>query len=280
VLKASRPSHVRREPDNLTDRELAGRVYQRARCAGSRVDPDDWFPVARGVAKARDQAAHAIAVCARCPVRLDCLELSMRHALGIGAHGVWGGLVEEERRAIRRPWLAGTSVTEFLRDQPARLRRDRQLALHHGHPGRRRGGRPGRGRLVQRMHVPVELGGVIRHLDPDMPGVDLRFAVLASTAATKRDLASAIVPADVLTISARLSPAGKTGAFRGGQIAAAGRAGRRGQRGLGTASGGEGGSRRRPGSWQYLRAVRQPHGFPVNSVIRDAAALVYDDPPS
>ena len=37
------------------------------------------------------------------------------------AHGVWGGLVEEERRAIRRRWLAGTGVTEFLQDQPARL---------------------------------------------------------------------------------------------------------------------------------------------------------------
>jgi hypothetical protein len=49
------------------------------------------------VAKARDQAAHAIAVCA-----------------GIGSQGVWGGLVKEERRAIRRGWLAGTSVTEFL----------------------------------------------------------------------------------------------------------------------------------------------------------------------
>jgi hypothetical protein len=75
-----------------------------------------------GVAKARDQAAHAIAVCA-----------------GIGSHGVWGGLVEEERRAIRRAWLAGTSVTEFLQEQPARLRRDQQMALRCGHPRRRRG---------------------------------------------------------------------------------------------------------------------------------------------
>ena len=66
------------------------------------------------VAKARDQAAQAIAVCARCPVRPDCLEISLRHAFGIGAHGVWGGLVEEERRSLRRRWLAGTSVTEFL----------------------------------------------------------------------------------------------------------------------------------------------------------------------
>ena len=57
---------MRREPYDLTDRELAGRVYRLAGCAGSRFNPDDWFPVTRDVAKARDQAAHAIAVCARC----------------------------------------------------------------------------------------------------------------------------------------------------------------------------------------------------------------------
>ena len=96
MLMVSRPRHVRREPHDLTDGELAGRVYRLARCAGSRVDPDDWFPVTRDVAKARDQATHAIAVCARCPVRPDCLELSLRHAFGVGAHGVGGGLVEEK----------------------------------------------------------------------------------------------------------------------------------------------------------------------------------------
>ena len=122
MLMVSRPRRVRREAHDLTDGELAGRVYRLARCAGSRVDPDDWFPITRDVAKARDEAAHAIAVCARCPVRPDCLELSLRHAFGVGAHGVWGGLVEEERRAVRRRWLAGTSVTEFLQDQARTVR--------------------------------------------------------------------------------------------------------------------------------------------------------------
>ena len=107
MLVTSRPRRGRREPRDLTDGELVGRVYRQARCAGSPVDPDDWFPVTHDVAKARDQAAQAIAVCARCPVRPDCLELSLRHACGIGAHGVWGGLVEEERRSLRRRWLAG-----------------------------------------------------------------------------------------------------------------------------------------------------------------------------
>jgi hypothetical protein len=145
VPMASRPRRARREPHDLTDGELADRVYRLARCAGSRVDPDAWFPMTWDVAKARDQAAHAIAICARCPVRPDCLELSLRHAFGIGSHGVWGGLVEEERRAIRRAWLAGISVTEFLQDQPARL----QALVHPltlaecGRPCYRPGG-PGR----------------------------------------------------------------------------------------------------------------------------------------
>jgi WhiB family redox-sensing transcriptional regulator len=120
VLVTSRPRLGRREPRDLTDGELAGRVYRQARCGGSPVDPDDWFPVTHDVAKARDQAAQAIAVCARCPVRPDCLELSLRYAFGIGAHGVWGGLIEEERRSLRRMWLAGTSVTEFLTGAPLR----------------------------------------------------------------------------------------------------------------------------------------------------------------
>ena len=102
MLMASRPRRVRREPADLTNGELASRVYRLARCAASRVDPDDWFPVTQDVARARDQAARAIAVCARCPVRPDCLELSLRHAFGMGAHSVWGGPVEEERRSVRR----------------------------------------------------------------------------------------------------------------------------------------------------------------------------------
>jgi hypothetical protein len=55
-------------------------------------------------------------------VRPDCLELSLRHPFDIGAYGLWGRLVEGERRAfprsapgwLRRQWLAGTRVTEFL----------------------------------------------------------------------------------------------------------------------------------------------------------------------
>jgi len=65
-------SYARCEPSDLTDEELAGRVYRQARCASSCLDPDEWFPIALDIAKARDQAANAIAICADCPVRPDC----------------------------------------------------------------------------------------------------------------------------------------------------------------------------------------------------------------
>jgi hypothetical protein len=54
VLMTSRPRRGRREPRDLTDGELASRVYRQARCAGSPVDPDDWFPVTGDATKARD----------------------------------------------------------------------------------------------------------------------------------------------------------------------------------------------------------------------------------
>ena len=62
--------------DGLAMVALASRVYQRAGCAGSRLDPDEWFPMSPDVARARHQAARAIAVCVACPVRAFCLEYS------------------------------------------------------------------------------------------------------------------------------------------------------------------------------------------------------------
>ena len=107
VTVSLRPVRYRSGEPN--DRELAGRVYRQARCASSCLDPDEWFPLTADVARAREQAARAIAICAECPVRPDCLELSLRHSFGIGAHGVRGGLVAEERRALRRRRLPGVT---------------------------------------------------------------------------------------------------------------------------------------------------------------------------
>jgi Transcription factor WhiB len=72
-----------------------------ARCAGSGVDPDEWFPVSATAAGARQESAGALTVCAACPVRAYCLELSLRNWV-IGQHGIWGGTVPAEREALRR----------------------------------------------------------------------------------------------------------------------------------------------------------------------------------
>ena len=71
-----------------------------AACAGQ---PDDlFFPrgdddhVASRVAKAKE-------ICAVCPVSDACLQ----YALETNQRpGIWGGLTEEERRRVRRKWLA------------------------------------------------------------------------------------------------------------------------------------------------------------------------------
>lgn len=47
--------------------------------------------------RARERRAKAI--CAICPVRLECLQYALRIN---EQHGVWGGLNEQERRALLR----------------------------------------------------------------------------------------------------------------------------------------------------------------------------------
>jgi hypothetical protein len=84
-----------------TDGASWARVARYARCADSGLDPDEWFPVSIDAARARHEAAAAIAICAECPVRVQCLELSLRD-WDVGQHGVWGGLVAADRARLRR----------------------------------------------------------------------------------------------------------------------------------------------------------------------------------
>jgi hypothetical protein len=102
-------------PAQLTDRELQARVTgPEARCAAAAIDPDDWFPVTSEPAKARAQSTHALALCAACAVRAECLELALRHWAGAGRHGIWGGTLESQRQVLRKKWLSGLTVTELL----------------------------------------------------------------------------------------------------------------------------------------------------------------------
>jgi WhiB family redox-sensing transcriptional regulator len=68
----------------------------RARCKDE--DPELFFPIGT-TGPAATQIEVAKAVCMRCDVRTECLEWSI--ATGQDS-GVWGGLSEEERRALRR----------------------------------------------------------------------------------------------------------------------------------------------------------------------------------
>ena len=84
------------------DRELWLLVTERGACSASGLSPDAWYP-ASGPAETKPtstQAAAAIAVCAACPVRQECLELSLRN-WALGQHGVWGGTVPAERERLR-----------------------------------------------------------------------------------------------------------------------------------------------------------------------------------
>jgi WhiB family redox-sensing transcriptional regulator len=65
-----------------------------AACVGE--DPELFFPLGSGESS-RDQIAQAKAVCDRCPVVGDCLAWALATGQGVG---VWGGLDEDERRAL------------------------------------------------------------------------------------------------------------------------------------------------------------------------------------
>jgi WhiB family transcriptional regulator, redox-sensing transcriptional regulator len=68
----------------------------RARCRDE--DPELFFPIGN-TGPAALQIDVAKAICVACEVRQECLEWAI--ATGQDA-GVWGGLSEEERRAVRR----------------------------------------------------------------------------------------------------------------------------------------------------------------------------------
>lgn len=62
-----------------------------ARC--TEVDPEIFFPERGGSSKA------ARAVCADCPVKMECLEYALNNK---EQFGIWGGTSERERRRLRR----------------------------------------------------------------------------------------------------------------------------------------------------------------------------------
>ncbi|WP_328903957.1 WhiB family transcriptional regulator [Streptomyces sp. NBC_00441] len=61
-------------------------------------DPDLFFPIG-STGPALVQAEEAKAVCRRCPVQEECLRWALENNQDAG---VWGGLGENERRALKR----------------------------------------------------------------------------------------------------------------------------------------------------------------------------------
>jgi WhiB family redox-sensing transcriptional regulator len=95
---AQRARRARRNPPRRPDLSAALSALAGAACKGADLDlffgPDAEFVTAR-----QQREAQAKAICATCPVRPDCLTF----ALDTGqAFGTWGGLNEDERRALLR----------------------------------------------------------------------------------------------------------------------------------------------------------------------------------
>jgi Transcription factor WhiB len=85
---------------------FAARWRELAACRGT--DLNLFFP-GRG-----ESAEPARQVCAACPVRQPCLDYAVSNAI---TDGIWGGLTERERRALRSSYL-----------RAVRLERDRGVA--------------------------------------------------------------------------------------------------------------------------------------------------------
>lgn len=74
------------------------------------ADPEIFFPP-RGGKDARVSARGAKLICARCPVSEECLDFAVEKDI---KYGVWGGLSEKERRALRRAKREREEITQGL----------------------------------------------------------------------------------------------------------------------------------------------------------------------
>ncbi len=66
------------------------------------TDPDLFFPVGT-TGNALVQIDRAKEVCDQCPVKVDCLDYALETNQD---SGIWGGTSEEERRVLRRQYVA------------------------------------------------------------------------------------------------------------------------------------------------------------------------------
>ena len=102
------------------------------------TDPELFFPIGT-TGPALAQTAEAQHICRGCPVRSACLEWAMQTGADFG---IWGGLAEDERRALqRRQRRTSRNATDATRQGAAKDRSLRALdaAINHvrgsPHPG-------------------------------------------------------------------------------------------------------------------------------------------------
>jgi WhiB family transcriptional regulator, redox-sensing transcriptional regulator len=84
-----------------TGHALANADYSwRAMSACRDTSPDLFFPVGTTGAALRHEAKN---VCRECAVSSECLEFAL---ITNQDSGIWGGTCEDERRKLRRAWVA------------------------------------------------------------------------------------------------------------------------------------------------------------------------------
>jgi len=95
---AQRARRARRNPPQRPPGRPTPAALTAAACKGADLNlffgPDAEFVTAR-----QQREAQAKAICARCPVRAECLEYALDTR---EAYGIWGGATEDERRAMLR----------------------------------------------------------------------------------------------------------------------------------------------------------------------------------
>ena len=74
----------------------------RVRASCRDTDPELFFPVGT-TGPAVDQIATATAICRACAAQPECLEFALATNQ---ESGIWGGVTEDDRRRLRRQWLA------------------------------------------------------------------------------------------------------------------------------------------------------------------------------
>ncbi len=90
-LRSSSPRNTRMRANIDGDRP----VYWQQRSACRDVDPELFHPIGHVSGTDLLQADRAKAICARCPVRQQCLEFAIDNG---EQHGIFGGMDERERR--------------------------------------------------------------------------------------------------------------------------------------------------------------------------------------